>query len=178
MYRNILLVLSVFLSASCFAGVDTILHFSEIENCKIEVSHSATPKSKTGTILFSSYKTINGINMTCNIGKKAVIKSLSHALSVLATKENLANVTSVRIGHIQYYKWVKAYLESKANSTTRERIGYKKFNELIVTDVISKPFQVALQNSDFKLNSASCEKRVYYSNGAPEDGFCWLVIGR
>ncbi len=178
MHRKLVLVLLLVMSSRCFSGVDTLLYSSELEGCKIDVSHSAAPRASTGTILFSAYTIIDGIHRACEVTKVAVSNTLSKGLSALSAEKNLVPVSSIRIGHIQNYKWVKAQLYKISQEDKRTRIGYQEFNKLIASSAISDPFKLALEANGFKLKDASSEKRFYYKNGAPEDAFCWLSIKR
>jgi hypothetical protein len=178
MHRKVVLTLLLAISSKCYSGVETLLFESELQGCKIEVSHSAAIGATTGTILFSTYKIIDGIHWACEVTKEAVTNTLTKGLSVFNSVSSLVPVSSIRIGHIQHYKWAKELLHKQSQEEQRAPTGYQEFNQLVASNEVSLPFKLAINSNGFKLKKADCEKRFYYKNGATEDAFCWLIIKR
>lgn len=178
MIRRLLIVAILFVSPNCFSGVESQLLSTELNGCKIDISHSAAPGASSGTVLFSSYKVIDGIHWACEITKNAVTQSLKEGISILNTSDNLVPVSSIRIGHIRHYKWALESFKEQSTKEKRDHISNREFGFLVASEVFSAPFSSALKANGFNLKGADCEKVSFYSNGAPEDGFCWLIIER
>jgi hypothetical protein len=176
MIRYIAITILFSYSAHSFGGVVTELYTATVEKCVKEVSHSAAVGSTTGTILFSSFEIIDGVQWACEASANTVAKVLSKGLSEYKNKKNLVPITSVRIGHLQYYKWIKIIMEEKSKSGQYERLNFEEFNKFVRSESISAPFGKALEENGFNLENAECEKRIYFDNGAPRDAFCWLSI--
>lgn len=175
--RNIIALL-IFLSfiRLSYAGVKTELIEEQYRSCTVRIIHDATPSSIKGTIIFRSNKEIKGLLHPCEINEAEVTASLSRGLAQYISQASLKPATSIMVGHISSYPWVRALWEAQSKKSDFMRLSYKEFNELVHSPVISAPFEKGLNQNGLTIFKASCEKVSFYKNGAPQDALCWFSI--
>jgi len=170
------LVIALFLPTICFAGIETILIEEQQGNCTVRVAHDATPSSETGTIDFRSFRIIDGVHYPCEPTRSQVTDSLSKGIAKYISHGNLKPATSILVGNISGYPWVKSKWHANSQSGTYEKMSRSEFNALVSSKIISQPFEIALVINGLEFNGASCEKIQFYENGYPMDALCWLKI--
>ena len=155
---------------------ETNLVAEQYRDCTVRIFHDATPSSSEGTITFRSNKKTDGVFYPCEINESEVTASLSKGLAQYISQANLKPATSIMVGHISSYSWVRTLWEAQSKKGNIAELSYKEFNELVHTPAISAPFERALIKNRLTIDKVSCEKISFYENGAPENGFCWLSI--
>ncbi len=177
--RNILvLVPALIFPVVCFAGIETLLVDEQQGRCTVRIVHDATPSSQIGTILFRSFVAIDGLHYPCELAKSQVTDSLIKGVAKYISHENLKPATSIMVGKIGSFPWVKSDWHAKGRSGTYEKMSRREFNALVGSEAISQPFEIALNLNGLKFGGASCEKIQFYENGYPMDALCWFKIKR
>jgi len=175
--RKILVIIpALIFSAACFAGIETVLVEEKQGNCTVRVIHDATPSSETGTILFRSFIVVDGLHHPCNPTKSQVTRSLSRGFAIYISHGNLKPATSIMVGKISNFPWVKSDWHAKSQSGTYKKMSRSELNALVSSKAISEPFEIALNLNGLEFDGASCEKIQFYDNGYPMDALCWYKI--
>lgn len=175
--RNFLVLVTILtFSASSFAGIESVLVKEQHGKCTVRIVHDSTPSSQIGTIVFRSFKIIDGLHHTCDLTKDQVIDSLARGIAKYLSHEDLKPVSSIFVGRISRFPWINSSWQSKGQSGKYERMSNRDFNALVSSKDISQPFETALNRNGLKFGGASCEKIQFYKNGAPMDALCWFGI--
>jgi hypothetical protein len=175
--RNILVLVPVLIFPTiCFAGFETVLVEEQQGNCTIRVVHDAVPSFENGPILFRSFEVIDGVHYPCAPTRFQVTSILGKAIAKYISHENLKPATSIMVGKISSFPWVKSDWQTKGQSGTYEKMSITEFNALVSSKAISQPFEIALNINGLEFDGASCEKIQFYENGYPMDALCWFKI--
>lgn len=162
--------------AGAVAGVETPLLIEIQGECTVRVVHDATPDSTIGTLVFRSYRLVDGLSFPCDLTPAQASASLSRGVAAYKAQPELKPVGSVFVGRIERYPWVRSSWQAESLAQSREQLDIEAFNRLVGSAEIGGPFNDALRVNDLEPNGASCEKQMYYDNGAPMDGMCWILI--
>lgn len=177
MSKSTLLIILMLLSYNAHAGIETILLDKSHGDCIIRITHDAIPTSKTGSIVFRSYKLLNGVHEPCPPQKNDISTSLDSAFEVYRQKQ-LKPATSIFIGRLIHYPWVVDYLATQGpvldKTTGQDRTGL--FNNSAFLDEVLMPFQTATAKHHYKIDKTECEKILVNHQGIITDALCWLVI--
>lgn len=177
MSKTTLPIILMLLSYNAHAGIETILLDKGPGDCIIRITHDATPSSKTGAIVFRSFKPLNGVHEPCPPQKDDVSTSLSSAFEVYRQKQ-LKPATSIFIGRLIHYPWIVGYLAGQGpaldKTTGQNRSGL--FNSRVFLDEVLAPFQIAIAKHHYKISKTECEKILVNRRGIITDALCWLVI--
>ncbi len=176
MYKALVLIIGLLVSVRVNAGIEVVLVKQEYGDCTILVIHDATPDSDIGTLVFRSYTVVDKIHYPCEVDQQQVEHSLGLAVSRYLARADLKPVTSIFVGKIASFPWVRSAWEIKSQSGTHSSLSHRQFSQLVFTAVISQPFASALGSHGFALSGASCEKLQFHPNGAPMNALCWFVI--
>lgn len=176
MRSNLVLVSALILPAICFAGIETVLIEEQQGNCTVRVVHDATPSSEIGTILFRSFTVNDGLHYPCELTKSQVTDSLNKGIAKYISLENMKPATSIMVGKISGFPWVKSDWHAKGRSGTYEKMSRAEFNALVSSQSIAQPFVIAINYNGLEFDGASCEKIQFYANGFPMDALCWFKI--
>jgi hypothetical protein len=176
MGKLILLMGAIVFSTRVMAGIEVVLLEQQYENCTIRVTHDATPSSTIGTLVFRSYILVNRIQHYCFVEADQVEHSLGEAVARYRSNTGLKPVTSILVGRIGRFPWVKAAWEIDGAQGSFTRLSHRQFNERVNRQDISGPFGHALRENGLSLGGASCEKLQFFENGAPMDALCWFEI--
>jgi len=166
------------LSSSGHAGIETELFSAQYGECTARVIHDAVPYSQTATIVFKSYRVADGVHHPCALSGQDARDSLDRALAGYLMKAELKQVTSIFIGRLIHYPWVVKTLEEGAGSGKRGHLSHKEFNKLVFGSETIRPFKQAVEEHGYAVTSISCEKLMFYRNGAPRDAMCWLIVNK
>lgn len=169
---NYFFLLLILFSHVCYAGIKNELLLKQYDECIIDISHSATPDSVTGTIIFKSYRIKEGIHYPCYTNEKNVSASLKKAIQYYSSRTDLKPITSIMIGRLIRYHWIKDYLENNP----APKSNHQEFNKIIFNSSIIEPFKNALDVHNYYLTDVSCEKILINDEGFSIDALCWLEI--
>jgi len=176
MHRVFVLIIGLFLSTNVKAGIEIVLVKEEYGDCIVRVVHDATPDSDIGTLVFRAYTVVEGIHYPCEVDQKQVEDSLGLAISRYLSQTDLKPVTSIFVGKIAAFPWVRNAWDIKSQSGSYSPLSHREFSQLVFTSTISLPFTNALHEHGLSLNGASCEKLQFHTNGAPMNALCWFEI--
>ncbi len=156
----------------CYAGIKHELFLEQYNECTIRITHDATPDSKTGTIIFRSYKIENDVYYPCEINENITSTSLNNAFQYYVSRSDLKPFTSLMIGRLIRYPWARSFL---ANNPI-PKVTHAEFNKIIFESSIIEPFKNAINEFNYNITDVSCEKILYNENNLAIDGLCWLII--
>lgn len=176
MHKLLVLTIGLLVSASVTAGIEVVLVKEVYGDCTIRVTHSATPDSDIGTLVFRSYTVVDGLHHPCEADQEQVEHSLSLAVSRYLSRTDLKPVTSIFVGKIAAFPWVRMAWNTKSQSGTHSPLSHRDMNQLVFMPTVSKPFASALADHGLGLRGASCEKLQFHDNGAPMNALCWFEI--
>ena len=162
--------------AGAGAGVETPLLLEIQGECTVRVVHDAIPDSSTGTLLFRSFRLIEGLSNPCDLTASQVAASLGRGIAAYLAQDNLKPATSLFVGRISRYPWVRSAWQQASLTGSYEKLGIDDFNALVGAGNIARPFTDALRVNGLEPGGASCEKLQFFGNGAPMDGLCWFLI--
>ncbi len=164
------------LPTASYAGIETLLIGEQQGNCTIRVTHDATPSSMFGTLVFRSFVVIDSVHHPCAATKSHVRETLSKGIAQYIAYNNLKPITSIMVGKISHFPWIKSDWLNKSQSGSYEKMSRSDFNALVSSEAISEPFKTALNKNGLEFDGASCEKMQFYDNGHPMDALCWFKI--
>ena len=178
MMRSILIAaLALIWPLSSTAGIETELFLKQYDACTVRVQHDATPSSKTGVIVIRVFTEQDGVQARClSLDKKHITQSLGTALARYKKRADLKPVTSLMLGRLVNYPWIRTSLEAKAGAAPVKKLSREQFHAFVLKTERAAPFREALEEQGFRVTGANCEKLMFYRNGAPQDAMCWLVI--
>ncbi len=161
------------------AGIEAELFLKQYEACTVRIYHDATPDATSGVLVIRPYLEKDGVHERCeSLDKKHITQSLTQALQAYKKRDDLKPVTSLMLGRLVNYPWIKTTLAAQAGVPSVKKLSRRQFNAFVLKDEMMTPFKQALELQGFRLTGASCEKLIFYDNGAPQDAMCWLVIER
>ena len=158
------------------AGVETPLLLETQGECQVRVVHDATPDSTTGTLVLRAFQLIDGLAYACDVGPAQAAASLGRGVAAYLAQGDLKPATSVFVGRIGRYPWVREAWRLESGTDFRSRLDTDAFNALVGSEEIARPFTEALRMHGLEPGGASCEKLMFHDNGAPMDGLCWILI--
>ena len=176
MHKALVLVISLLVPASVTAGIEIVLVDKEYGDCTVRVTHDATPDSDIGTLVFRAFTVVDSIHYPCEVDQEQVEHSLGLAVSRYISRADLKPVTSIFVGKIAAYPWVRNIWDIKSQSGSYSPLSHREFSQLVFTPAVSGPFASALSAHGLGLSGASCEKLQFHANGAPMNALCWFVI--
>ena len=185
MQKVVILIIGLLISAGSVAGIENVLvkeKYGECtvrvthDACTVRVTHDATPDSKIGTLVFRSYAVVDNIHYPCEVDQAQVEHSLGLAVSRYLNRSDLKPVTSIFVGKIASFPWVRNAWDIISQSGTYPRLSHQEFNKQLFKSDLSQPFVRAVKNYGLSLSGASCEKLQFHDNGAPMDALCWFEI--
>ncbi len=156
----------------CFAGVEKELFLKQYDSCTVRITHDATPDSKTGVLIFRSYKVSNGLHQPCDIDQEIAFNSFKDGFKIYLSSPDLKPITSIFIGRLIRYPWARHVLKTNPISKT----DHQGFNKIILGTSIITPFENAVNDFDYKITNVSCEKMLYDKYNFAIDGLCWLIL--
>jgi hypothetical protein len=146
MYKTLALVIGLLVSASTIAGIEIDLVKEDFGNCTVRVTLDATPDSKIGTLVFRSFKIVDGIQYPCEIDQKIVEHSLGLAVSRYLSRPDIKPVTSIFVGKIAAFPWVRNAWKIKSQNGSYSPLSHQAFSQLVFKPWVSQPFSNALNN--------------------------------
>ncbi len=176
MHKVYFLIFGLLVSTSNTAGIEIVLVKEKYGDCTVRVTHDATPDSDIGTLVFRSYTVVDNIHYPCEVDQEQVEHSLSLAVSRYLSRVDLKPVTSIFVGKIASFPWVRNAWDIKSQSGTHSSLSHRQFSQMVFTAAVSEPFARALGSHGFALSDASCEKLQFHPNGAPMNALCWFEI--
>ncbi len=176
MLKTLFLFIGLFVSAKVTAGIEIVLVKEKYGDCTVRVTHDATPDSNIGTLIYRAYTVVDGIHYPCEVDQEQVEQSMGLAVSRYLSRTDLKPVTSIFVGKIAAFPWVRNAWDIKSQSGSYSPLSHREFSQLVFTAAVSEPFASALSDHGLALSGASCEKLQFHSNGAPMNALCWFVI--
>ena len=176
MHKVLILIIGLLVSANVTAGIEVDLVKEEYGDCTVRVTHDATPDSGIGTLVFRSYTEVDGIHYPCEVDQGQVEQSLGLAVSRYISRADLKPVTSIFVGKIAAFPWVRKAWDVKSQSGSYAPLTHLEFSHLVFTLTVSQPFANALSAHGLALSGASCEKLQFHANGSPMNALCWFEI--
>lgn len=164
------------------AGVSSLLHEAQFDDCTITISHDAVPGS-SGTIDIRAFKNKNS---RCAVEKSQVSEALNDALKKYKTRGDLSEIEGIFLGRLSVtYTWMSKYLtlissnddkwDAKSGKPNNTSIN-KYVNSVLHSSEVLKPFSQALHHFGYKIIRVSCEKILINKDKLPYDGMCWISI--
>ena len=172
----LLILFGLLFSNKAMAGVEFVLVKDVYGDCIVRITHDATPDADEGTLVFRSYIVEGGIHAPCDVDPDQVEQSLRLALSRYLARADLKPVTSIFVGKIAGFPWVRNIWAMESHSGSFEPLSHREFNQRVMASDIYFPFKRALHGTGLKITESSCEKLQFHANGAPMDALCWFVI--
>ena len=176
MYKTAVLVIGLLVYSNAISGIEVVLVKEKFGDCIVRIMHDATPDSDIGTLVFRSYRLADNIHYPCEVDRQQVEQSLRLAVSLYLSEGDLKPVTSIFVGKIAAFPWVRKAWDIESQSGMHEPLSHRAFSQLVFKSAISQPFTDALNHHGLALSGASCEKLQFHSNGAPMNALCWFEI--
>ncbi|MBB6523441.1 hypothetical protein [Pseudoteredinibacter isoporae] len=170
-FARLILALSVSLQACSSQGRDYIEYHTD--SCLVRVEYKG--EAQYGVLkLISSWK--NGDIGWCETTKEDFQISLDSAMKKLVVPHTENKLTSVQIGQLSNYSWVRNRL--KNTDSTVSGNGKYHISEYLKVHRVLDPISSVLEKYGWIGQAAQCEKAEYNNSGIPIDGFCWLKVER
>jgi hypothetical protein len=174
--KHLILLFLVFLPSQLNAGIEIELAVNKVRDCTLRVTHDAVPSWDTGAIIIKVFKIRNGVHVHCEVQEEEIYNVLNEALSTFNKSTHLKPVNSIMIGRLINFPWMVEYLKEASKTPPHKELSYREAEELVFHSPISEPFRNAAIENGFKPKGASCEKVMYFENGAVKDGLCFLSL--
>ncbi|WP_157230879.1 hypothetical protein [Kiloniella laminariae] len=184
-YRSFLLLACSLLLGSLTPrsapAAETLLLFEQFADCQIRVSAFQDTKTDTATLRFDAFTLDEaGIQQHCSPGETTVADSLEKAFATHKQQASPPRLTSLFIGRLDKYNWIRDYLATAAFATHSPDTPDNKIVEDFVTGLMAStlldPFRSPADQAGYPLPRLSCEKLITDSAGRPLDALCWLVF--
>lgn len=181
--KNTIFLIASFFTLNALAGVNTVLYENYTEHCNITISHDAV-KGSTGTIIIRPRTADYNY---CRLPKEQLSNHLNNALKTLSNKKNLTEITSLFLGRLKSYHWMRDHLirESVNNEKWNKELGkainesnIKYVNALLKNKYVLETFSRPLNKHSYKITDISCKKVLINKDKLPYDAMCWLSIKR
>ncbi len=178
MHKTLVFIIGLLVSTNATAGIENILVEEQYGDCTVRVTHDATPDSDTGTLVFRSYTVVESVHYPCEVDQKQAEHGLGLAISRYISRKDLKPVTSIFVGKIASFPWVRSAWDIKKKTGTYSPLSHREFSQLVFKPVLSRPFASALNVNGLAISGASCEKLQFHANGAPMNALCWFKIDK
>ena len=131
MHKVLVLIVGLLISVSATAGIEIVLVKEGYGDCTVLVTHDATPDSDIGTLVFLSYTVVDGIHYPCEVDQGQVEQSLGLAVSRYISRADLKPVTSIFVGKIAAFPWVRKAWGIKSQSGSYSPLPHHEFSQLV-----------------------------------------------